>query len=60
MMPTYEIQTILSGSRTQNSCPTKLEEQSNCIARISIILYNENKAHLKLSFPMVTVHYLVF
>jgi hypothetical protein len=50
MVPGYEIQTISSGGRSQNSCPTKLEEQSNCIARIFIILYNENKAPLNLGF----------
>ena len=55
MVPGYEIQTISSGGRSQNSCPTKLEEQSNCIARIFIILYNQNKAPLKLGFAMVTV-----
>ena len=50
MAPGYEIQPISSGGRSQNSCPTKLEEQSNCIARIFIILYNENKAPLNLGF----------
>src|ERR1700757_2951443 len=50
MIPGYEIQPISSVGRSQNSCPTKLEEQSDCIARIFIILYNENKAPLNLGF----------